>query len=420
MHETERKPDRTILIAATLKGKNREQTQEYLKELETLCENDGAEIVQKIVQELPKLNNATCIGKGKIEELKEIIEDENIQLIVFDDELSPMQNRNLIKELNIKVMDRSGIILDIFAERAKTTEAKVQVELAHLQYMLPRLTRLWTHLSKQYGGVGTNAKGPGETQIETDRRLVRERILLLKKKLKEVEIQKNTQRKGRDAFPRFALVGYTNAGKSTLMKTLTQADVYIEDKLFATLDTTVRAFELPNSEKVLLSDSVGFMSKLPTHLIASFRSTLAEAKEADFIVHTIDVSHPNFKEQIKVVDETLSSLNITDQPIIHVFNKIDKLEDKEILQYLEKDFANPIFISAKNSINIDKLLEKFSELTEKLHKIINIFIPYSQMNSINKIYSNSEILESEDNDAGIELKIRVKNENLNLFSEYLK
>jgi GTP-binding protein HflX len=422
MYETERKPDRTILIAATVKGTNREKTKEYLDELDFLCENAGAETIHKITQELPKLNNATCIGSGKIEELKQIIREDDIQLVVFDDELSPMQTRNLIKELNIKVMDRSGIILDIFADRAKTQEAKTQVELAHLQYMLPRLTRLWTHLSKQYGGVGTNAKGPGETQIETDRRLMRDRIQFLKEKLKDIDVQKTTQRKNRGNFSCFALVGYTNAGKSTLMKTLTQADVYIENKLFATLDTTVRAFELPSGEKVLLSDTVGFIRKLPTHLVASFRSTLAEAQEADFIVHVIDVSHPHFIDQIKVVDDTLVSLGITEQPVIHIFNKVDLVEDKLMLENLSTQYSNSIFISAKKLINIEQLLEKFSELNDNLSKIINLYIPYEKISVINKIYSNSEILERSDSDTGINLKLRVKSEVLNFFknsfSEY--
>ena len=415
MHETELKPDKTIIAAVNIKGKNRDITQDNLKELALLCKTAGAEVVQKITQELPKINNATYIGSGKIEEIKEIIKEKDISLIVFDDELSPMQNRNLMKELNIKVSDRSGIILEIFANHAKSQEAKTQVDLAYLQYMLPRLTRLWTHLSRQYGGVGTNAKGPGETQIETDRRLLRDRIQFLKGKLKEVEVQKNTQRKGRSELTRFALVGYTNAGKSTLMKALTQADVYIEDKLFATLDTTVRAFELPSGEKSLLSDTVGFIRKLPTHLVASFRSTLAEAKEADFIVNVIDVSHFNFENHIEVVAQTLDSLGITDKTIIHIFNKIDLLEDKEIIPRLEREYSNAIFISAKNGINVDEVLNIFARLNDELSKVIKLFVPYSQMHLINKIYSNSEVLERSEGDEGITLQLKVKSEALNLF-----
>ena len=420
MHETELKPDKTIIAAVNIKGKNRDITQDNLKELALLCKTAGAEVVQKITQELPKINNATYIGSGKIEEIKEIIKEKDISLIVFDDELSPMQNRNLMKELNIKVSDRSGIILEIFANHAKSQEAKTQVDLAYLQYMLPRLTRLWTHLSRQYGGVGTNAKGPGETQIETDRRLLRDRIQFLKGKLKEVEVQKNTQRKGRSELTRFALVGYTNAGKSTLMKALTQADVYIEDKLFATLDTTVRAFELPSGEKSLLSDTVGFIRKLPAHLVASFRSTLAEAKEADFIVNVIDVSHFNFENHIEVVAQTLDSLGITDKPTIHIFNKIDLLEEKFILERLEKEYSNPIFISAKNGINVEEVLNVFMKLNDELSKVIKLFVPYSKMHLISKIYDNSEVLERIEGDEGIALQLKVKNEMSGLFENLYK
>jgi GTP-binding protein HflX len=420
MYDTERKPDRTIVIAVTLKGKGRDTIDDNLQELKLLCETAGCEIVMKMTQELTKISSATCIGSGKIEEIKNIIEEQDIQLIVFDDELSPMQTRNLLKELNIKVMDRSGIILDIFALHAKTQEAKTQVDLANLQYMLPRLTRLWTHLSKQYGGVGTNAKGPGETQIESDRRLIRDRIQFLKEKLKEFEVQKNTQRKGRDELTRFALVGYTNAGKSTLMKALTQADVYIEDKLFATLDTTVRALDLPNGEKILLSDTVGFINKLPAHLVASFKSTLAEAKEADFIVNVIDVSHQNFKNQIQVVDETLANLGINDIPVIHIFNKIDLLYDNDIFESLSSQYRNSIFISAKKGINITDIFDKFSELNDQLSKVIDMFVPYSKMNLINKIYNHSEVVDRQENDTGIALKLRLKNNYYLIFHNLYK
>ena len=415
MYETEQKPDKTIIAAVMIKGQNRSVTQDNLKELALLCKTAGAEVVQKITQELQKINNATYIGSGKIEEIKEIIKEKDVQLIVFDDELSPMQNRNLMKELNIKVSDRSGIILEIFANHAKSQEAKTQVELAHLQYMLPRLTRLWTHLSKQYGGVGTNAKGPGETQIETDRRLLRDRIQFLKGKLKEVEVQKNTQRKSRSELSRFALVGYTNAGKSTLMKALTQADVYIEDKLFATLDTTVRAFELLSGERALLSDTVGFIRKLPAHLVASFRSTLSEARESDFIVNVIDVSHFNFENHIEVVTQTLTNLGVTDKPVIHIFNKIDLLEEKEIIPRLEREYSNAIFISAKNGMNVEEVLQVFTKLNDELSKEIKLFIPYSQMHLINKIYNNSEVLERHEGDDGITLHLKVKSEALTLF-----
>jgi GTP-binding protein HflX len=420
MFETERKPDKTIIISVTTKGTNREITEDNLKELNLLCKTAGCNVVMQLTQELPKINNATCVGSGKIDEIKEIIKEDDIQLIVFDDELTPMQNRNLMQELNIKVMDRSGIILEIFANHAKTQEAKTQVELAHLQYMLPRLTRLWTHLSKQYGGVGTNAKGPGETQIETDRRLLRERIQFLKKKLSNIEVQKSTQRKGRDELTRFALVGYTNAGKSTLMKAITQSDIYIEDKLFATLDTTVRTFELPSGEKALLSDTVGFIRKLPHHLIASFRSTLAEASEADFIVIVTDISHINFESHIRVVNETLLGLGIKDKLIIHIFNKVDLLEENDIIQRLKKEYSNSIFIAAKSRDNIDGVLMKFAELNDAMSKKINLFVPYEKVHLLNKIYNNSEIIERTDTDIGIALRLKIKKDYSELFHNLYK
>ena len=425
MYETERKPDRTIIIAVTTKGTNRDLTEDNLKELKLLCKTAGCEVVLQLTQELPKINNATCVGSGKILEIKEIIKEEDIDLIVFDDELTPMQNRNLMQELNIKVMDRSGIILEIFSNHARSQEAKTQVELAHLQYMLPRLTRLWTHLSKQYGGVGANSKGPGETQIETDRRLVRERIQFLKGKLKDIEVQKNTQRKGREDLTKFALVGYTNAGKSTLLKAITQAEnVYIADKLFATLDTTVRTFELPSKEKALLSDTVGFIRKLPHHLVASFRSTLAEARETDFIVIVTDISHPNFENHIKIVLETLTGLGITDKPIINIFNKIDLLEEKDIINRLKREYSNPIFISAKNGTFLDNVLNKFGELNDALSKKINLFVPYEKSYMLNKIYNNAEIIDRKDTNTGIALRLKIKKDYNtmfhNLYKEFIK
>ena len=431
MYETNRNPDRTIIISVIPKGTNRTSNEDNLKELKLLCKTAGCNVVLQLTQELPKINNATCVGTGKLEEIKEIIKDEDIQLIVFDDELSPMQNRNLMRELNIKVMDRSGIILEIFATHARSQEARLQVELAYLQYMLPRLTRQWTHLSKQYGGVGTNAKGPGETQIESDRRLVRERIQFLKGKLKEIEIQKNTQRKGREDLTRFALVGYTNAGKSTLMKAIMESNsdeekgenIYIADKLFATLDTTVRSFELPSGEKSLLSDTVGFIRKLPHHLVASFRSTLAEAKEADFIVIVTDISHPNFEDHIKVVNDTLLGLGIIDKTFIHIFNKIDLLEEKDIISRLKKEYTNPIFISAKHRSYIDDVLNKFAVLNDALTKKIDLFVPYPKMNMLNKIYNNAEIISRTDTDTGVALRLKIKKDYSimfhNLYKEFL-
>lgn len=416
MHEVESTPEKTLLISVVTKGSNRESAMENIEELAFLVETTGAEVVYKIYQELPKLNRATCIGSGKVLEIKELISEKNITLVVFDDDLTPMQNRNLMKALNVKVTDRSGIILDIFASRAKTIEAKTQVELAQMQYLLPRLTRLWTHLSKQFGGVGTTSRGPGETQIETDRRLLRERIQFLKQKLEEINTQKAQQRKGRGAFSRFALVGYTNAGKSTLMKALTNADVYIEDELFATLDTTVRSFELPGGETVLLSDTVGFIRKLPTHLVASFRSTLAEAREADVLIHVVDISHPQFREQIKAVNYTLESLDIIDKPVVLVLNKIDKLDDMNIALSVAKEFEHSILVEAKRGVNILALLDLLKKINDENSSKIQLFVPYSHSHILGKIYEKAEILERIDEDDGTRFFLKVQSDTVGYFT----
>ena len=418
MHETAKQIEKAIAIAVGKKGSDRVQAFEFLDELAFLAETAGADVSQKIYQELPKPSSATAIGKGKVEELKQIVEDEKITLLIFDDDLTPVQVRNLERELNIKVMDRSGIILDIFASRAKTTEAKTQVELAQMQYLLPRLTRMWTHLSKQYGGIGT--RGPGETQIETDRRLVRDRILVLKDKLKDIATQKQQQRKGRESVPKFALVGYTNAGKSTLMNLLTEADVYVEDKLFATLDTTVRGFELPSGQKAILSDTVGFIRKLPTHLVASFRSTLAEADEADIIIHVVDISNEAFRDHIQVVAETLESLKIIDKPTIMVFNKIDTLESFDGFNQLEKEYPNSIFVSAKRGINIHSLLSLFQNKYNEHSSIFDLIIPYANMEVVSRIYDQYDILERNDDDEGTHLRVKIQREKVDLFTHYFE
>lgn len=413
MHEIHKGREKAVAVSIVRKGSDRRKALEYLDELEFLADTAGVDVVEKVYQELEHLSSATMMGKGKLQELKLTVEEEKIELVIFDDELSPAQARNLEKELNIKVLDRSGLILDIFASRAKSNEAITQVELAQLQYLLPRLTRLWTHLSKQYGGVGT--KGPGETQIETDRRLVKNRISILKDKLEQISSQQEQQRKSREGMPRFALVGYTNAGKSTLMNTLTSAGVYVEDKLFATLDTTVRGFLLPSGRKALLSDTVGFIRKLPTHLVASFRSTLAEAGEADVLIHIVDISHLGFKEQIKAVEDTLHSLKIIEKPVILVFNKIDMLENREGLRALEEEYPNSIFVSAKRGLNIQKLLETMQTKYEENSTVTRILLPYESMGLIAQIYSSGEIVKRTDKDEGIELEICVDSDKSIMF-----
>ncbi|MEJ5246032.1 MAG: GTPase HflX [Bacteroidota bacterium] len=420
-NKIEEKRERAIACSVKVKGSNREEALEDLEELVFLAETAGAEIVHKIYQELPKISSATVLGKGKLEEVKQIVKEENISLIIFDDNLSPAQVSNLEKELNIKVTDRSGIILDIFATRARTNEAKTQVELAQLQYILPRLTRMWTHLSKQYGGIGT--RGPGETQIETDRRIIRLRIQNLKEKLKEIELQKKEQRKKRSEMPKFALVGYTNVGKSTLINTITNAGVYVEDKLFATLDTTVRQFSLPSGQKALISDTVGFIKKLPHNLVASFKSTLMEAMEADVLLHVIDVSHKLFREQIQTVNKTLEELKINEKPTIMVFNKVDMLDDITIHRALKQEFADSIFISAKRGINIESLLELMQEKYNRFHNIFEVNLPYEKSELVSHLYDNYEVQERLDTETSMVFKVKIQAEKEkyfeNIFGKYI-
>jgi GTP-binding protein HflX len=418
MHETKQELEKAILVTVVKKGADRVLTGEHLDELELLCETAGAVVVEKYYQELEKPKIATMVGKGKVEELALSVKENEISMVVFDDDLSPVQVRNLEKALEVKVMDRSGIILDIFAKRARSLEAKTQVELAQNQYLLPRLTRMWTHLSKQYGGIGT--KGPGETQIETDRRMIRNKITHLKKKLSEIEKNQVEQRKKRASYPRFALVGYTNAGKSTLMKIISNADVYVEDKLFATLDTTVRDFELPGGIKAILSDTVGFIRKLPPNLVASFRSTLAEASEADVLLHVVDISNEFFKDHIRVVEETLDSLSISDKPTILVFNKTDLLEDYFGLNAVEEEYRDAVFLSAIENKGIDELLNKMQKLYDEESSVMELLIPYTKMQMIDDVYKYSAILERDDRDEGIYLKLRINDDKGDYFVNTFK
>ncbi|GDX64116.1 GTPase HflX [Chlorobiota bacterium] len=402
---TDKPIERAIVVSVVKKGGDRIQAMEYLDELAFLAETAGADVIAKVYQERVRPDRATMIGKGKVAEIQEMIEQDDIQSVIFDDDLTPMQVRNLEQEWKIKVLDRSGIILDIFASRARSMEAKTQVELAQLQYLMPRLTRMWTHLSKQFGGIGT--KGPGETQIETDRRLIRDRITKLKEKLRDIDMQRKQQRKGRDHMPRFALVGYTNAGKSTLMNMMTGADAYVEDKLFATLDTTVRQCELPNGQLMLLSDTVGFIRKLPTHLVASFRSTLAEAAEADALIHLVDCTHSSFKEHIQVVRDTLESLDIQDKTTLLVFNKIDQLQDTGFIRDLQVEFPGCICISAFKGLNIVSLLDRLQEIALASSTMLQFLLPYDAMKVLPKMYDAGEIAEREDTDDGIRLSVYV-------------
>jgi GTP-binding protein HflX len=366
MHETGREQERVILVGVSRPpSQMRFVTDEHLEELELLATTAGAVVVDKIFQNRSAINVKTFIGKGKAEFVAERCEELNVHGVIFDDDLSPVQQRNLEKALNRKVLDRTSLILDIFAMHARSNAAKTQVELAQLEYMLPRLTRMWTHLSKQYGGIGT--KGPGETQIETDRRIVRDRIAHLKDKLERIDRQRATQRKGRKDITRVSLVGYTNVGKSTLLNMLTGSDVLVEDMLFATLDSTVRSMEIEGSE-VLFSDTVGFIRKLPTKLIASFKSTLDEVVEADIILHVVDVAHQYFKDQIDTVRETLKELGAADKPTIMVFNKIDRLESPGNMAGLKNEYPYSVFISASRGMNIGELKAAVLLMTEEQHR----------------------------------------------------
>src|SRR5690606_10449772 len=364
--------------------------------LEELALTAGAETIIKIIQDRFAIDSAYYIGKGKAEELAQLVELNEIDLVIFDDDLTPVQVRNLEKLINKKILDRSGLILDIFASRAKTKEAKTQVELAQLQYMLPRLTRAWTHLSKQYGGIGT--KGPGETQIETDRRIIRTRISHLKDKLGKIEAQRETQTSGRKDFIKISLVGYTNAGKSTLFNTLTNAGVFAEDKLFATLDSTTRTLDLGRKEKMLISDTVGFIRKLPPHLVASFKSTLNEVRDADIILHVIDITHDYFEDHLQVVESTLKDLKVEGKIIIKVFNKIDSLKEKSRMDFVRNKYKNSVLISAARGINLSSLKNKITAEVENSFIEENVDLNLADSKTAAQIYSLAEVVSTKYDD----------------------
>lgn len=332
--DTAPKQERAILVGVALQGETPEQTKEYLDELAFLVNTAGGVVEKVFTQKMQKPDRGTFVGTGKLEEIATYVKAEDIDLVVFDDELSPSQIRNIERELKVKILDRSNLILDIFAGRAQTAQAKTQVELAQLQYLLPRLTRMWTHLERQKGGIGM--RGPGESQIESDRRMILDKITLLKERLSLIDRQNETQRKNRGQLIRVALVGYTNVGKSTIMNMLSKSEVFAENKLFATLDTTVRKVVIDNLP-FLLSDTVGFIRKLPHHLVECFKSTLDEVREADILVHVVDISHPNFEDQINTVNETLKDLGARDKETIMVFNKIDAYVSPEFDNLVDVD-----------------------------------------------------------------------------------
>ena len=376
--------ERAVLVGLITPRQSEERANEYLDELAFLADTAGAVTERRFLQRMNQADSRTFVGKGKLEEIRQYIEDNDIGMVIFDDDLSSKQVANIERELKVKMLDRTSLILDIFAKRAQTANAKTQVELAQYQYLLPRLTRMWTHLERQRGGIGM--RGPGETQIETDRRIILDRIARLKAELRDIDKQKAVQRKNRGKLTRVALVGYTNVGKSTLMNLLSKSDVFAENKLFATLDTTVRKVVIDNLP-FLLTDTVGFIRKLPTHLVESFKSTLDEVREADVLVHVVDISHPNFEEQIEVVNRTLADVcGGSEKPMIMVFNKIDaftyKPKDEDdltpvsreniSLEELENTWMgklgdNAVFISAKKGIGIDRLKRLLYDKAKEIH-----------------------------------------------------
>lgn len=376
--------ERAVLVGLITPTQNEAKANEYLAELAFLAETAGAKSEKRFLQRVDNPNPRTFVGKGKLEEIRQYIEDNAIDLAIFDDDLTSKQVQNIENELKVKILDRTNLILDIFAKRAQTATARTQVELAQYQYLLPRLTRMWTHLERQRGGIGM--RGPGETQIETDRRIILDKISRLKVELKNIDRQKSIQRKNRGKLTRIALVGYTNVGKSTLMNLLSKSDVFAENKLFATLDTTVRKVIIDNLP-FLLTDTIGFIRKLPTHLVDSFKSTLDEVRDADILVHVVDISHPQFEEQIEVVNRTLQEVcESKDKPIILVFNKVDaftyvKKDDDDLTPRLRENIPleelkqtwmakmndNCIFISARERINIDELKSRLYEMAKEIH-----------------------------------------------------
>ncbi|CDS92544.1 GTPase HflX [Sphingobacterium sp. PM2-P1-29] len=388
IYDTAVKPETAILVSVIPQGVAETKAQEYLEELEFLVQTAGGVTKGIFTQKLAYPDRATFVGSGKLEEIQAFVIAEEIDMVVFDDELTPSQLRNIERELKVKILDRSNLILDIFASHAKSAQAKTQVELAQLQYLLPRLTRMWTHLERQRGGIGM--RGPGESQIETDRRIILNKISVFKDRLETIDKQNETQRKNRGDMIRVALVGYTNVGKSTIMNMISKSDVLIENKLFATLDTTVRKVVIDNLP-FLLSDTVGFIRKLPHHLVECFKSTLDEVREADVLIHVVDISHPNFEDHIQAVNETLKDIGALDKPVITVFNKIDAFvstveegEDGErtvTLEDFEKSWmaknADPaIFISATNKTHLEEFKQKLYEIIVDMH---NARYPYNNL-----------------------------------------
>ena len=401
--------ERALLVGAPPKSLPQSFAEEHLEELGRLADTAGAEIVGTLTQRLESPHPKFYVGTGKAEELRDEVRAHEATLIIMDEELSPAQGKNLEEFTGTRVMDRAELILDIFTSRARTAEAKMQVELAQLQYMLPRLTRMWAHLSRVRGGIGM--RGPGETQLETDRRLVGIRIARLKAELERIGRQRTTQRKARTLLLRAALVGYTNAGKSSILRSLSGSDVFVEDRLFATLDAATRLVELGEGYEALVTDTVGFIRKLPHHLVASFRATLEEAADADLLLHAIDISHSGWEEQKAVVEEVLEQLHLRDHPTVLVFNKIDRLthdEEAALRERAAASFGRPsIFVSAVESGGIEPLRAHLRDRARERREEVFIALPATQGGTLAEIYREGEVLDREDQGATIRLRARL-------------
>ena len=405
--------EKALLVGVIKPGDTHQKITEQLDELELLAQTAGAKVIGRITQRISKINASTFIGKGKAKQMIDQSKSLDVGLIVFDDELSPAQIKNYHKmSENIKVIDRSGLILDIFQNNARTKEATTQVDLAYLEYLLPRLTRQWTHLERQMGGIGTRA-GMGETQIEVDRRLIRTRITRLKKDLKKIEMERDTQSLQRKSEFRVSLVGYTNAGKSTLFKALTGSNVYIENQLFATLDTTIRKLNLDNSHTILLSDTVGFIRKLPHNLVASFKSTLKEVIEADLIIMVLDISSPQIDDHISTILEVLEEINADHIPVISALNKVDLITDFNLIKKFQRSYPEAVIISAHQHLKLSVLKKKIIKYMEDSYQTIELQFSYDDGKKIAQVQEGVYVLRRDYKEKGVELKIRGSKSRIN-------
>ena len=414
-------PSRAILVGIKLRNASMHDTEESLQELRQLAETAGIEVVCETIQSRNTPNPTYFIGEGKVEELKPLIEELDADAIIFDEELSPAQTRNLEQAFDIAAIDRTGLILQVFAQRALTKEARLQVALAQLEYALPRLTRMWTHLSRLAtgGGGGRHLRGPGETQLEMDRRWVRRNIGQVRKALQAVEKQRTVQRRNRSEKVKVSLVGYTNAGKSTLFNRLTGEHVLVEDKLFATLDSTTRKVNLPQKQQILLSDTVGFIKKLPHQLVAAFKATLEEVAEADLLLHVVDVSHAEAEAQIAAVNEVLDELDATDIPTLMIMNKIDQVKTEDDLHLLRCQYADAFLISAQRGDGIETLMDTLAKRFAEVGTSLSFSIPYTEGKTLDLLYKHGTVLNTEYTDEAIHVKARLPDRYLKSVSEFL-